>query len=88
MADSIWHHPNYISYFNFPRHKPYLAINDSNVDWGQSLKQVRDWIDSHPQQKPIYLRCFGRFESPNIHYYLGDPCACWRWTIARRTAAS
>ena len=41
-------HPDYLSYLNAPRSKPYLTISDSNVDWGQSLKQVRDWLDAHP----------------------------------------
>ena len=49
-------HPDYLSYINFPRHKPYLAISDSNVDWGQSLKQVRRWLDARPPDgRPIHL---------------------------------
>jgi hypothetical protein len=57
---------------NFPRHKPYLAISDSNVDWGQALKQARAWIDARPRDgRTIYLRYFG-FYSGNLRYYLGD----------------
>lgn len=67
-------HPDYIAYINFPRTKPYLAISDSNVDWGQGLKQVRDWIDRHPEPgRPIYLLYFGDDNSPmRVRYYLGD----------------
>lgn len=68
------YHPDYLCYVNFPRHKPYLAVNDSNVDWGQSLKQVRAWIDAHPEVKnrPVGLSYFGSSQQPNINYYLGD----------------
>src|SRR5207248_651587 len=57
-------------YINAPRHKPYLAISDSNVDWGQSLKQVRRWIDDQTANgRPIYLRYFG---TGDVRHYLGD----------------
>ena len=60
VSHSVWYHPNYISYVNFPRDKVYLAISDSNVDWGQSLKQIRDWLDKHPPgSRPVTLRYFG-----------------------------
>jgi hypothetical protein len=63
-------HPDYLCYINAPRHKPYLAISDSNVDWGQSLKQVRRWIDDRaPDGRPISLRYFG---TGDVRHYLGD----------------
>jgi hypothetical protein len=63
-------HPDYLCYINAPRHKPYLAISDSNVDWGQSLKQVRRWIDDRAADgRPIYLRYFG---TGDVRHYLGD----------------
>ncbi|MDR3634913.1 MAG: hypothetical protein P4L84_14005 [Isosphaeraceae bacterium] len=67
------YHPDYLCYINFPRHKPYLAISDSNVDWGQSLKQVREWIDARPAHgRPVSLYYFGKTTQPNVEYYLGD----------------
>jgi hypothetical protein len=73
-------HPNYLSYFNFPRHKPYLAISDSNVDWAQSLKQAARWIDANPQPrgKTICLLPFARAESPAIPFYLDGRAAVLR----------
>ncbi|HEX8521036.1 MAG TPA: phospholipid carrier-dependent glycosyltransferase [Tepidisphaeraceae bacterium] len=66
-------HPDYLSYLNFPRSKPWYAINDSNLDWGQSLKQIRRYLDTHPfPGRPIYLRFFHRPGAPNIPYYLGN----------------
>jgi hypothetical protein len=70
--DSGLQHPDYLSYMNFPRRQAYLAINDSNVDWGQSLKQIRAWLDAHPQRGPVYLRYFGKANSPNVRYFLDD----------------
>ena len=54
------YHPDYLCYTNLPRHKPYLAISDSNVDWGQGLKQARAWLDAHPQHgRTVSLHYFG-----------------------------
>jgi hypothetical protein len=65
-------HPDYISYINYPRHKPHLAISDSNVDWGQGLKQARAWLDAHPQHgRRVWLGYFGP-DTRDVRYYLGD----------------
>jgi hypothetical protein len=68
-------HPDYLGYINLPRHKPYLAISDSNVDWGQTLKQARAWLDAHPQPgRTVWLRYFGAVPG-GIRYYLGGRVA-------------
>jgi hypothetical protein len=68
----LWH-PDYLSYVNFPRDKPYLAISDSNVDWGQSLKQVRRWLDDRkPDGRPVWLGYFGNEQGRSVPHYLGD----------------
>jgi hypothetical protein len=64
------YHPDYLCYINMPRSKPYLAITDCNVDWGQALKQVGGWLDAHPQKgKPVSLYYFGN-EDGAVEYYL------------------
>jgi Dolichyl-phosphate-mannose-protein mannosyltransferase len=68
-------YPNLISYINFPRHRVWLEINDSNLDWGQGLKQIRNWIDANATLiagRPVYVRAFGLPDSPNVQYYLQD----------------
>jgi len=68
---ALWH-PDYLSYINSPRDKPYLAISDSNIDWGQSLKQVREWLDGHPDPgRPVSVGYFGNMEGRSVRYYLG-----------------
>jgi hypothetical protein len=68
------YHPDYLSYVNRPIDKPYLAMSDSNVDWGQSLKQVRAWVDARPRDgRPIALGYFGQSRDGDmLAYYLGD----------------
>jgi hypothetical protein len=67
-------HPDYLSYVNFPRDRVHLSISDSNLDWGQGLKQVRAWIDRRPPDgRPIHLLYFGdRNSLMRIRYYLRD----------------
>ena len=68
------YHPDYLCYINAPRTtRPYLAISDCNVDWGQSLKQVRAWLDEHPQgERKVSFFYFGKEEDGSIQYYLND----------------
>jgi hypothetical protein len=55
--------PDFLSYINFPRRQVYLQISDSNIDWGQTTKQLRRWIDGLPNDgRPIYLGCFGPYD--------------------------
>ena len=66
-------HPDYLSYTNFPRDKPYLAVSDSNVDWGQSLKQVRRWLDARPRDgRPVSIGYFGNEQGRSVRHHLGD----------------
>lgn len=36
-------------------------LDDSNVDWGQGLKQLRTWLDRHGVREPIRFAYFGSF---------------------------
>ena len=36
-----------------------LWLDDSNVDWGQSLKQVKQWVDANAGGQPVHLAYFG-----------------------------
>lgn len=75
VIDTARYFPNLISYINFPRDKVWMDVNDSNLDWGQALKQIRDWVNFHGKlysEKPIGVRYFGLDYSPNVEYYLKD----------------
>jgi hypothetical protein len=38
-----------------------LWLDDSNVDWGQGLKQVRQWIERNANGRKVRLAYFGTF---------------------------
>lgn len=50
MAVGILAYPNYLSYFNsaFGGHtNGYQYVTDSNYDWGQDVKRLKTFVDSH-----------------------------------------
>jgi hypothetical protein len=59
---AIW--PDHLSYFNQiaggPRGGPQW-LDDSNVDWGQGLIQLREFLDEHPVEK-VRLCHYGRID--------------------------
>jgi hypothetical protein len=66
-------HPDYLAYINWPRKEIHLDISDSNLDWGQALKQTADWIDRHQafiNHRPVYLRAVG-VSNRGVSHYLG-----------------
>lgn len=57
FAHTLTYHPDYLSYFNRPLATPWLICNDSNIDWGQGLKETGQWLNEHPTgNRPVYLR--------------------------------
>ena len=38
-----------------------MWLDDSNVDWGQGLKQVKKWIDRNAKGRKVRLAYFGTF---------------------------
>lgn len=57
-------HPDYLPFFNELVGGPsggHLVLADSNLDWGQDLKQLRDYVDEH-ELGTIRLAYFGSVE--------------------------
>jgi len=55
---SLRHHPQHLPYFNELAGGPTggrYHLLDSNLDWGQDLWRVRDYIARHPQEDPRLL---------------------------------
>src|SRR5262249_49786468 len=40
-------------------------LDDSNVDWGQGMKQLRGWLTLHPPQGSLLLGYFGSIRPEN-----------------------
>ncbi len=62
LASSLCVFPHTYSYFNEfgggPRNGHFHLL-DGNVDWGQDVLYTRDWLESHPEKKPVYTACWG-----------------------------
>ena len=64
-------YPYYLTYFNQAAGRPsngYLYVVDSNLDWGQDLKRLTNWVEKN-NISHIYLDYFGWADQ---NYYLGN----------------
>ena len=64
VAESARGYPHYLAYFNplVPRETAYRRLVDSNLDWGQDLPGLKQWLDQHAgesKEQPLYLAYFG-----------------------------
>ena len=69
-------YPHFLAYFNELVGGPangYKYVTDSNLDWGQDLRRLTDFVEKNNIDK-IYLNYFGG-GSPS--YYLGDKYQRW-----------
>ena len=71
VGSSLWHVPHSLSYFNELAGGPaggHRHLIDSNVDWGQDLFLLRDWLAKHPEagRRPIGLVYYGQFNPRTI----------------------
>ena len=70
LAETVMVFPYYLTYFNEFAGGPaggHIYVVDSNLDWGQDLKRLADWVDANNIQK-ISLDYFGWADQS---YYLG-----------------
>jgi hypothetical protein len=62
LASSLYVFPHSLSYFNEivggPRNGSFHLL-DGNVDWGQDLFYVVDWMNAHPKEQPICMAYWG-----------------------------
>ena len=69
-------YPHFLAYFNELVRGPdngYKYVVDSNLDWGQDLKRLKNWVEENKIDK-VYLDYFG---GGNPQYYLGTKYAPW-----------
>jgi hypothetical protein len=69
VCSSVLVYPHSLSYFNElaggPRNGA-AHLLDSNIDWGQDLLYLRDWLERHPQARPMHVDYFGMFDPKDI----------------------
>jgi hypothetical protein len=74
IASSLWVHPHYLAHFNTASGGPDRGAEhliDSNIDWGQDLVGLREWLREHAPNEPVGLVYFGQI-NPNIYVLRGD----------------
>lgn len=82
IGETIAVYPNYMSYFNSLVGGPkngYTLVTDSNADWGQDLKRLKNFLDERPEIDKIRVDYFGGGDQK---YYLGDKYVMW-WDSKR-----
>jgi hypothetical protein len=55
-------HPHYLSYFNEIAGGPnagWRCLADSNIDWGQDLLELRDWVRDNANAQPMHIAYAG-----------------------------
>ncbi|MEA2708298.1 MAG: hypothetical protein QOF78_899 [Phycisphaerales bacterium] len=67
-------HPDYLSYVNFPRDRVWMQMTDSNIDWGQSMRQVARWLEAHPPPpgRTVHVVTRTTWAGYDGRYHLGD----------------
>lgn len=76
MAGTITSFPNFIAYYNElagGARSGYKIAVDSNYDWGQDLKRLKDFIE----EKNISRIALDYFGGGNPRYYLGEHYEPW-----------
>jgi hypothetical protein len=61
VVSSLSIFPHSLSYFNEAAGGPdngHFHLVDSNIDWGQDLLFLKNWLDRHPEAGPIRLAYF------------------------------
>ena len=73
VAEALWFWPHYLAYFNRTVGGPrfgYKHLADSSLDWSQDLKELKNWLDAHPEDtrdpQRLYFSFYG---SPPPEYY-------------------
>lgn len=70
VGTTAFHAPHHLSYFNELAGGPQRGgdwLCDSNLDWGQDLLLLQDWLEDHPEAKSnLHLAYFGSFDPKDI----------------------
>lgn len=75
VCSTLWYSPHWLSYFNETIGGPRYGhehLANSNLDWGQDLLYLRDWLKAHPDAQPIGLAYYGMFHPQSIGLRFSD----------------
>lgn len=69
IGSSLMIYPHSLSYFNEAVGGPlqgHKHLINSNIDWGQDLLFLKEWIEQHPEAKPLQICYYGEYEPKDI----------------------
>jgi len=86
-------YPHTLPYFNLLAGGPargHEHLIDANLDWGQCLFDLKDWLDQHPRVRPVGVACrsFVPLDTLGLEVSEVPPGPTQRLTDAERTALS
>ncbi len=87
VGSSLANSPHHLSYFNEAAGgagNGHNILCDSNVDWGQDLVYLRDWLEKNPEAKEnLHLAYFGSFDPADvgITFTLPPPIIGWSASV-------
>jgi hypothetical protein len=61
IASSLWCYPHSLSFFNVLIAGPangHYHLGHSNTDWGQDVIFLAEWIDAHPNARPLRVETY------------------------------
>jgi hypothetical protein len=89
ILSSLFTFPYYLSYYNELAGGTffgYKIATDSNYDWGQDLKRLKNWVDKNlPADGRVALDYFG---GGNPQYYLKEKFVPWHSLSAEPPAGT
>ncbi|MBI4148529.1 glycosyltransferase family 39 protein [Candidatus Woesearchaeota archaeon] len=80
-VETVAIYPDFLAYFNQFAGGPdngYNYLMDSNIDWGQDLKGLKQWMSRHNVDK-VTLGYFGQ-DDPNFRKIAHDSLKCYQTT--------
>jgi hypothetical protein len=84
IMSSLAVYPLSMSYFNELAGGPvggHRHLIDASIDWGQDMFRLKEWIDAHPEARPIYVDFHGSIDLKHFGIksdpYPGSPRPGW-----------
>ncbi|MGC9031251.1 MAG: ArnT family glycosyltransferase [Minisyncoccia bacterium] len=80
VFSSIFTFPYYLSYFNELGggvFGGYRYVVDSNYDWGQDLKRLKNWLENSSEARKIDKFYIDYFGGADLNYYFGEKAIPW-----------
>jgi hypothetical protein len=81
LSETLFSSPYYLSYFNQfggGVENGYKYVTDSNYDWGQDLKRLKNFVENPPAGKKINKIAIDYFGGGNPKYYLNNKAEFWQ----------